>query len=512
MDRRTILRTAGAATCGLVLDRALPFQGREAARASGPTIKNILLLMTDQHRVDSVGCYKADAVKTPHIDGLAAEGIRFTHAFTPTAVCTPARTSLQSGLFAHRHGLIFNPEYYSHCGGLLDPRPQVSFFSQSLKNRGWNLANVGKWHIGSAANRPAARGYEGIDYPGYGFPGQPGDPARTHPDYLSYLRRLGVNGFEVSSEIRSPDKSRVFAGIQEGPEEASEAAYLAAQTIDTIRRFGRDGRPFFIACNFWGPHTPFYIPERYSRMYERDAIEPWPNFDCSLEDKPEVIRRYGKYWKTEWFNRDILADLIARYYGYITLIDDQVGRILEALRDSGEAERTLIVFSADHGDTAGAYHMWDKGFGMYDCITRIPLVISHPALKPAVSDSFVTLLDLAPTFLEIGGCPVPETLDGRSLVPLLRGMEEKPRNDFVITEHFGHQMPFWQRMVRTREAKYIHNPTDRDEFYDLVNDPWETKNIIAAADPKRVAGMKDRLREWIARTDDPLGFWSRQLI
>ena len=203
--------------------------------------------------------------------------------------------------------------------------------------------------------------------------------------------------------------------------------------------------------------------------------------------------------------------MIGEYYGYITLIDEECGRILKALEDTDTLDETLIIYTADHGSAVGSYRYWDKGFGMYDCITRIPLIISHPSIKPGVSTAFVTLNDIAPTILEAAGGPVHE-MDGESLMPILIGQRDAIRDNHIITEHHGHQQIFWQRMVRTPEFKYIFNPTSRDEFYDLEKDPWETKNILDKIDGKVLKDHIDRMITWMEETRDPMLRVARRML
>jgi arylsulfatase A-like enzyme len=515
MDRREFLRAAGAVGGAMALGGARStLSGAGAAgmaMAGVPPIRNVLFLVTDQHRADCLGCYGNGIVRTPNIDRLAATGVRFTNAFSPTPTCAPARACILTGLRAHRHGLYFNPEYQPRNGGRQDPEPSARFFSEDLKEAGWNLAHNGKWHIGTERTKASSRGFEAVDFPLYGFPGELGDGS-IHPHYKNYLQSLGVDGFKVAREVRSPDGLRVLAGVQEGPEAASEAGYLEWMTADTIRRFGRQGRPFFVACDFWGPHGPFYLPERYAGMYKGRNIPAWPNFDAPLADKPGVLARYGEYWKTGWFTPKVLSGLLAWYFGYITMIDDAVGRIVEALREAGRLDETLIVMTADHGDSAGAYRFWDKGFGMYDCLTRVPMIASHPSLQSRVEDAFVTLVDLAPTVLDVAGIAAPRSLDGRSLLPLLRGDAGAKRDDFVVVQGFGHQLPYWQRMIRTRTAKYVLNATDHDEYYDLASDPWEMRNIADSVDPSAIKEMRGRLKDWIDRNADPIAFWADPLL
>ena len=504
MDRREFMKRADLVGAGALLGgkNVLAATAKDSAgNAIKGDIKNILLLFVDQQRQDCIGCYGNPIVQTPNIDRLAQNGIRFNNAYTPTPVCTPARTSLQTGLWAHNHGLIFNTARCDSNGGRKEPDPEIKFFSHFLKKKGWQLANVGKWHIGTGKNKPSVHSYEELPYyPDYGYPAK-------HKHYVEYLKKQGVDGFNILSEKRDPTGFRIYSGLQEGSQSASIPAYLANQTIDAIKSFSKNESPFFISCNFWGPHAPYRITKKHYEMYRNTPIKAWPNFDCNLSDKPGVLQRYGEHWRTGWFTMDNLPELIGEYYGYISLIDEEIGRILKALENSGELERTLIIYSADHGSSVGSYRFWDKGFGMYDVITRIPMIVSHPSIKPIVSDAFVTLLDLAPTFLEAAECDIPDIMDGSSLLPILKGRETAVREDHIVTEAFGHQLPFWQRMVRTQSYKYIYNPTALDEFYDLESDPHETRNIIEEIDRKKLNRFKEILARWIIDNNDPLRHW-----
>ncbi len=478
---------------------------------AGPyDIKNILFLFVDQQRWDCLGCYGNSVVQTPNIDRLAAHGIRFENTFTPTPLCTPARTSLQTGLWAHNSRVMFNTEQDGFAGGVKDPDGSVRFFSDSMKEKGWNMAHIGKWHIGSEKNSITAHGYDGFYHPGYGLPSDADNAGYGH--YSEYLKKFGLNGFRLLSETYDPAGLRLYAGCQEGPPQASLPAYLAGQAIDYIKDYAGQDKPFFVSCNFWGPHEPYCIPEPYFSMYNPEDIQVWPNFNCDLEGKPSAIRRYGYYWKTAWMREKDLAGLIAHYYGYIKLIDHEIGRILHALEQSGELDRTLIVYSADHGSTVGSYRMWAKGFGMYDALTRIPMIISHPSITPSVSKEFTTLLDLAPTFLEIAGAQVPQHLDGISLMPVINGSGKNIRDSYIVTEAFGHVVPLWQRMLRTESTKYIYTFTSEDEFYDLDADPYEMENIAASVDKKILKSYREMLIEEMKKNGDPLLYWAQSTI
>jgi arylsulfatase A-like enzyme len=462
-------------------------------------IKNILLLVADQQRRDCLGPYGNTIVETPTLDELARTGVRFDNMFTPISICTPARACIQTGQLPQHTDMIFNWEFHRCRGGVKDLPTDTPFFSRDLKNKGWNLSHNGKWHIGDG-NRPADTGYEGQFHPGYGFPD-------THPHYLEYLKQLGLAGFELEHPIDHPDGPSRFnyGGEQIGGKEASIPAYLAEETIASIRKFAAEDKPFFTTAQFWGPHSPFRIPAEYLNLYmdRLDEIEPWPNCDADLTGKPEIIRIQGEdLFQSGWMDTKARKKMIARYYGYVTLIDHEMGRIIQALKDEGVYDETLIIYTTDHGSSLGSYGMWDKGFGMYDCFFHIPMVISHPAFEQGICDSVVDLCDLAPTFREIAGYEPDPELDGYSLLPLLRREENTVRNDYYCASHWGHQFPFWQRMIRTKKAKYIWNVTDKDEFYDLENDPWELTNIIDQVDKADLNDLKYKLYCWLRDTND----------
>jgi len=281
--------------------------------------------------------------------------------------------------------------------------------------------------------------------------------------------------------------------------------------MEVIDRYTDSDNPFFVSTNFWGPHRPYYITEKHYHMYDNTDIEPWPNWNEDLSDNSGVMRKFSKFHRTEWVTPDKLSRIIGKYYGFITLIDEEIGRILDTLKKAGKYEETLIVFTADHGSTVGSHGAWDKGQGMYDCITRIPFIISHPSLKSRVSDAFVSLVDLAPTFLDLAGQPHGD-MDGRSLMPILTGDADSVREDYIITESFGLYAPCWMRMVRTPTTKYIFSTVGDDEFYDLANDPWETENILDKIDGKVLKDHIDRMITWMEETRDPMLRVARRML
>ena len=463
------------------------------------TQPNILFLITDQQRVDSLGCYGNPICRTPNVDGLAARGVRFDQAYTPTAICTPTRASLVTGVLPFEHKLLANFE--RNVGYITELPDDTDSFAYHLRDVGYNVGTVGKWHIG-AARGPDAFGFDGLHYPGWGQPVQ-------HPDYLAYLDAHGYPHFAVRDEIRgvfpNGQPGNVIAGIYTGPVEASFPYFLAERTIQALERYAAQDAPFFLACQWFGPHLPYYIPAAYADLYDPDAIPLPPAMAETFANKPVVQRHYAAHWTFDSFSPDQWRKLIAMYWGYVTLIDAQVGRILDAMGRLGLADDTVTFFASDHGAFVGSHRMQDKGPAMYDDIYRVPLVAYLPGGRShAVEERFVSLMDLPATFLELAGAPVPAAYAGRSLAPLLRGDVVDDWRDHIVAEFHGHHFPYPQRMIRTRSHKLVINPPDVNELYDLVNDPHELTNQIdnpAYADVQR-ALMRTLYADLKARGDN----------
>ena len=218
-------------------------------RVEGRT--NVLLLMTDQHRVDTLGCYGNAVCQTPALDALAESGTRFDHAFTPTAICTPARATLLTGQLPFRHALLAN--YERNVGYREELDDSHVPFTRDLQAAGYQLGHVGKWHVGKRRG-PEAAGFDGEHYPGWGNPVQ-------HPDYLRYLESNGLPRFRLRTEVRGTfpngEPGNLLAGVLDQPVEATFEYFLAERTIERLRHYARDvhaaGRPFFLGCHWFGP-------------------------------------------------------------------------------------------------------------------------------------------------------------------------------------------------------------------------------------------------------------------
>ncbi|HHX43843.1 MAG TPA: sulfatase-like hydrolase/transferase [Chloroflexi bacterium] len=442
---------------------------------------NILLIQSDQHRYDCTGMGGHPFIRTPALDGLAREGVWFTHAFTPSPICCPARQSLLCGLWPEQHGGLWN-----YGGGLPLPPFEQATWTAALRDAGYRLGHVGKWQE-HPTRGPAAFGFS--------------DVVPTEA-YGAWRRSAGL------PELR-PEGWRWFGGVDPVAPEQTRPFWLAARAVGLLERYAAGSQPWHLRLNFDEPHLPCYPAAPYAQLYHPDDVPPWGNAEDRLEGKPYIQRQQRASWGLEAFTWRDWSVYVARYLAIITQIDAAIGLVLDALERLGLADSTLVIYTADHGDACGSHGLIDKHYTMYDELVRVPLVVRWPgvATRGTVSDAMVTqALDLAATMCEVAGLPVPHHCQGRSLVPILRGDTPADWPQEVVATYSGAQFGLYtQRMLRDRHWKYVWNPTDVDELYYLVEDPWEV--VTRAPDPAWahvLSDMRARLYERLRAQGDPL--------
>jgi len=476
---------------------------------------NILLIITDQHRYDTLGCYGAEICRTPNLDALAARGVRFDRAYTSTVPCSPSRAALFTGVYPHKNNVRVNNQVLN---------PDIPNLGSELAQAGYQLGYAGKWHVddpGVATDY----GFEGKDFPGYGYPvykglveglrfGPPAGSRGATTHYKEYLESHGLDYPKVLAAHYGDNpgkRGQEMYALHSGGIESSFEHMVAEDTIDLMRSMkekrDEDGAPFFIWANFWGPHTPCLIPEPYYSMYDPVSIPVEPSFDETWERKPFVQQLVGRYWGLSEGGWARWREIVARYWGYVTMIDDLVGVLLAELAALGCDENTIVVFSTDHGDNMGAHRLIEKGPFTYEQCYRLPMIVTHPECEApgSVSDEFVYLQDLYPTFLDVAGRPAPEEPDTQSILDQVLGRSVPTGRESVYAQFFAQLFTFEQRMVRTRTHKFVYNHSDIGELYDLVNDPWEMHNLI---DLQETESLQDELiemmREHMVRLGDPI--------
>ncbi|WP_043346370.1 sulfatase-like hydrolase/transferase [Beutenbergia cavernae] len=467
---------------------------------------NILFFLTDQHRKDTLGAYGNATVRTPNLDALAADGTTFDRFYTPTAICTPARASLLTGAAPFRHKLLAN---YERNVGYQEELSEGQFtFSEDLAEAGYHLGLVGKWHVGT--HRTAGDlGFDGPHLPGWHNP-------VDHADYLAYLEENDLPPYRISDEVRGtfPNGApgNLLAARLHQPLEATFEYFLAERAIDLLRTYARDhrtsGRPFFLATHFFGPHLPYILPSEYLDMYDADDVELPLSVAETFAGKPPVQGNYSAHWTFDTLGDETSRKLIAAYWGYVTLVDSQVGRILDAARELGVYDDAAVFFSADHGEFTGAHRLHDKGPAMYEDIYTIPGIVKLPGGVPGQrSDRLAHLIDLTATILDVAGRDPARAVDGVPVTPLVRG-EETPWREDLVAEFHGHHFPHPQRMLVTERWKLVVNPESVNELYDLVRDPDELQNRYTHPETAAVrAELLGRLYRQLRERGDNFYHW-----
>jgi arylsulfatase A-like enzyme len=452
---------------------------------------NILLISSDQHRFDCVGTNGHPLAQTPRLDRLAAEGVNFSHAFCPIPLCVPGRASFLTGTWPSRHLCIANYDTEA-------PRPlrrDLPTWPQRLRDAGHWLGYVGKWHVDKERGPTEFGFHEYVPEWHYGR-------WREAQGLPPVPRENGWMG-EADPHI-APEQHRL--------------AWGADQAIRMLEGRAADGRPFVVRWDPSEPHLPNRPPEPYASMIPTEDVPPWPSFPDPFDGKPFIQAQQLRTWGIEGWTWDDWAPVVSRYLGEISLLDAQVGRVLDTLDRLGLARDTLVVYTTDHGDMCGGHGMIDKHFILYDDVVRVPLIVRWPGGVPAgrVCGAFVShFLDLASTFLDLAGVPVPESFQGQSLAPILRGEAEDTGRRDIFAGYHGNQFGLYsQRMVRGRRWKYVWNATAEDELYDLEADPGEIVNRATdSACAETLARLRCRLVEWMDATEDRLlNPWTRTQI
>ena len=474
-------------------------------------MSNGVVLLTDQQALHSIGAYGSKICRTPNIDALANDGIRFTRAYTPCALCTPARASLLTGLYPHKHGAIHNTG--THLPFTPDLIGQgLSIYPSAMQESGYQLGYAGKWHSG-IINSANDAGFSGYGPPDYG-------DCWSSTEFEQYL---------LSNKLRRPEKVIEFyaegepqygygdaSGYVDGAIEATPSGFLTNKTIELIDQFSMVNQPFFVMTSFWGPHAPYLPAADFADLYDPKDIAQWDSFTDDLLNKPYIHSIYRKYIfpgaaNAKW---DVWAKVISRYYAFVSMIDHQIGLILQHLRDQGLYDDTLIIFAAEHGETIGIHGgAFDKGAMAYEEGYRVPLIVKTKGNCNSVSahHDFVSLLDLPSTFRDLAGAD-DKSSHGNSLLPVLNGQGATGR-EHIMSQFHGHRFPVAQRILWWDRYKFVLNFADRDELYDLDEDQYEMDNLIDRSECVGVINeCKQRLLMSMDEVDDTLGPQARHLL
>lgn len=480
---------------------------------------NVLVLMCDQMKATASHLWGSSFCETPSLERLANTGVRFEHAVTPHPLCVPARISFWTSQWPHTHGGRRNQT--------LMPSDAPHVF-KLWKEAGYHTGLIGKNHcFETTADIERFDTYCEITHGGI-------------PKHAPENR--GMQWFRTRDQIDAghatrrsmPDVSPHFSyAISDYPLEDYSTGLVAGQTVRFLE--AHKDEPFALWVSIPDPHGPYEVPEKYAEMFGSDVVELPPRREEEFSDgtAPERNRVIDEMIGLSGDPEEEIRAVVGVYHAMVRFLDDAVGQILDALETNGLRENTIVAFCSDHGDYSGEHHTMGKGGAFYDCLTRVPLIVSWPGQIPegAADASMANLVDVAPTLLSLQGVDIPGSMQGQ---PLPTVTDTQPR-EATFSEYGAGGPPFtmfdleqmekpygrraiadslqWReaegrrKMVRTAEWKYVHDSmmgSSEDELYDLLNDPWEHHNVVNdSANRGILAEMRLRLADWSIETEDP---------
>lgn len=455
-----------------------------AAQAAEERPPNVLLIISDDMRPE-LGCYGVPGMHTPAIDELAARSVQFNRAYVQFPVCNPARTSLLTGRYPTETGVMDNRQWWGR------EHPDWKTLPRWFRDHGYATLRTGKifhaglddedaWVEGGERRTRPADGAEGIDIAA-GLP-----PGATEP-------RIAAP--------RNPNSDRIVVLDGDGSDNADYQR--ATRSIEYLRKYADDERPFFLACGFSEPHSPPRAPQRFYDRYQRDEMPlpvdfaPRPTLPAGFPPVSVVPANRDLFMARDASEAEA-REMIRAYRAAVSFIDEQVGRVLDTLDELGLRENTIVVFWGDHGYHLGEKGRWSKAYSLFEVADRVPFLIADPrsAGNGQACDRVVESIDLYRTLCDLTGLPAPEGVRGASLAPLLRDPSapwDRPAfTVMVYRDALG-------RSVRTERWRYSQwNEGERGEvLFDEVNDPHELTNL--AADPRyadtlaKMKGLLERL-------------------
>lgn len=485
------------------------------------TRPNILLITSDQQHWDALGVINP-RLKTPALDRLCREGTRFTRAYCPNPTCSPTRASIITGQYPSMHG----------CWTLGTKLPEdVPTVGEALSRSGYRPSLIGKAHFQPLASQPGSESLEaqptlrdldfwrGFGGPWYGFDHV--EVARNHADeshagqhYAIWMEERGLTNWRdyfqpvSAAEKRSAPKRRHHWDL---PEAFHYTTWTGERTIAQIEAAVASETPFFCWSSFHDPHPPYLVSEPWASMYRAEDMVPGeltpgehannpPFFGLTQEERPDFspwIEQYGSHgFHSHRHTRAELQADMAVYYGMISFMDDQIGRILTRLDELGIADNTLVVFSTDHGHFLGQHGLIAKGAFHYEDMIRLPFIVRYPGVVPAGSESAAiqSLVDLAPTFLSYAGLPVPGMMQGVNQRVAWEGTAA-PRSWAIVENHHQPSRLHLRTYVDERYKITVYRDATYGELFDLTEDPGEVRNRWA--DPDYATRKRDLLLNFL---------------
>jgi arylsulfatase A-like enzyme len=416
---------------------------------------NILFIMSDH--TNGASFKENSYCKTPNIDKLANDGIKFDRCYTTNAICSPSRASIMTGLYPSTHGM-WDCTHTQRSNWVDVPAEKFTYFSNKLKDAGYHNGYFGKWHV--------EQSHKLEDFGWHEYNCKEAESIDFKPSGTEEIT-LKTDGY----------KDVTLMGVDEDKENLKHPA--VEMGIDFLKKQAENPeKPFCCFVSTAEPHDPYYVPREFYDMYDVDEYPLSPSLRDKLKDKPEVIRRMSSVWKdlsdSEW------KKINTAYCALITYLDSEFGRLIDTLKSEGLYDNTIIIFTSDHGDMQGAHGLHTKGLATsYEEVYNIPLIMRVPGTANGYSDkeNLVSNVDLAPTLLDLCGADSIAEAQGRSFRKILdnNGKDDEWQNAYA--EFFGQRFVYTQRIVWHKNWKYVFNPGGIDELYNLDNDPYERSNL-----------------------------------
>ena len=476
--RKSAIETYGLRSPRIVAEMALlfsvvavaPAQELPIERIEGARPRNVVFILSDDHRYDAMGFLDHPFLETPHMDSIARSGVHLKNAFVTTSLCSPSRASILTGLYTSKHRVIDNNRQV--------PSGTI-FFPRYLQQVGYETAFVGKWHMGRGSDGPRP----GFDY-WVSFRGQ--------GSYLPAPDGLNVNGMRVPRKGYITDELTDYA-----------VNWLKSRPAD---------KPFFLYLSHKAVHANFTPAERHRGRYSDVEIRP----PASQADTSENYRgkpRWLKDQRNSWhgvefpYHSDLnIEQYYKQYCETLLAVDESIGRVLDTLRQMGILDSTLVIYMGDNGFMFGEHGLIDKRVA-YETSIRVPMLMQCPQLFQGrtVIDEVVANIDVAPTILEAAGVRTPGYMDGQSFLGLGQGKDVNWRNSLLYVYYWEKNFPHSPTVFALRGDRYkyitYYGLWDTDELYDIQADPGETTNLIASRPHQQIAAeMENELYTKLAET------------
>lgn len=475
---------------------------------------NILWITTEGVPLSVLGCYGSRFMPTPNIDRIAKEGMLFRNSFCNNALCAPSRATLLTGKYDHLNGMLTNPGGTTNgqTASFFDPGQET--FAKILKKAGYKTGMVGKWHLVSE-------------------PGKPANPGEAGFDYFAFKRGAGGPYYNSKGYLQNPSLGSHEIVEKEYP------GYITDNFTDlAIEGIKQLKEPFCMAVQFFNDHRPFDPPHKNEHIFDDVRFpEPgtfWDDYEfrsaaareahmrisdmMDFDPPKNLTRRQRQQWSYQQLMRHFLGTLKSQ--------DDNVGRLLDFLDESGLADDTIVIFTGDHGFFLGEHGWFDKRF-MYEEALRVPWMIRYPGVvKPgSTTDSWVTAIDNAPTILDLAGLEIPADMQGQSVLPVIKGNTPADWPTSMYYHYYEFAPPHWvlpNYGIRTDRYKLIYYYTINEwEFFDLQNDPDEMESLLEMEGMGVKPGYEEIVKDLVEQlkkmrekykdnTGEPVKFWPRQ--